>query len=168
MSKKFEEFFLDELRDLYDAETQLLRALPKMAEAASTDELRAAFEDHLVQTRTHVERLDDIFDELQDIPGGGDCKAMKGLVAEASEAIASLPQSAVRDASLIAAVQRVEHYEMAGYGCVRTFAKLLGRNFIAEQLQTTLDEEKAADELLTQLAEGSVNAEAAGVASGAD
>jgi ferritin-like metal-binding protein YciE len=148
------------MRDLYNAENQLLKALPKMAKRASTPELKEAFESHLGETQTHVERLEEIFAKLGKKPGGKTCKAMKGLVEEGSEMLKEDGPDSVIDAGIIAAAQRVEHYEMAGYGAARTFASLLGEDDAEELLQTTLDEEGAADEKLTEIAESIVNEEA--------
>jgi len=152
--------WIEEMRDLYNAETQLLKALPKMAKKASTQELKEAFESHLDETQTHVERLDEIFDRLGKKPTGKTCKAMKGLIEEGSEMMMEDGLDSVIDAGIIAAAQRVEHYEIAGYGVVRTFASLLGEDEAEELLQETLDEEGAADEKLTEIAEGIVNEEA--------
>jgi len=152
--------WIEEMRDLYNAEHQLLKALPKMAKRASTPELKEAFESHLEETRTHVERLEEIFAKLGKKPGGKTCKAMKGLVEEGSEMLKEDGPDSVIDAGIIAAAQRVEHYEMAGYGAARTFASLLGEDDAEELLQTTLDEEGAADEKLTEIAESIVNEEA--------
>jgi ferritin-like metal-binding protein YciE len=155
-----EELYVAELKDLYSAENQLLKALPKMAKAASSPELRTAFEDHLEQTRGQVERLETIFKKLGASPKGKKCKAMEGLIDEGSELMAEQAEPAVMDAALIAAAQRVEHYEMAGYGSVRTFARLLGDQEAADLLQETLDEEEATDKKLTELAETTINVEA--------
>ena len=152
--------WIEEMRDLYNAENQLLKALPKMAKRASTPELKEAFESHLEETRTHVERLEEIFAKLGKKPSGKTCKAMKGLVEEGSEMLKEDGPDSVIDAGIIAAAQRVEHYEMAGYGAARTFASLLGEDDAEELLQTTLDEEGAADEKLTEIAESIVNEEA--------
>lgn len=146
--------FFEELRDLYSAETQLLSALPKMASAASSKTLKAAFEQHLEETRHHVERLNTIFSELAQTSTGETCVAMQGLIAEGNKVIQEQGDPDVKDAALIAAAQRVEHYEMAGYGVVRTFAKELGYSMAAETLQKTLDEEGSADKKLTSIAEG--------------
>lgn len=154
-----DELYTTELRDLYSAETQLLEALPKMASAASSPNLKAAFEKHLKQTQGHVERLEKIFDELDEKPGGHTCKAMKGLLAEGQEVIDAKGDSAVKDAALIGAAQRVEHYEMAGYGTTRTFARHLGKKNHVELLQATLDEEGQTDKDLTALAEGNSRTE---------
>jgi ferritin-like metal-binding protein YciE len=158
--ESLQELYIDELKDLYSAECQLLSALPKMAKAASALQLRDAFELHLRQTRGHVERLDRIFEALGTDPKGKKCKAMEGLIQEGKDLINGDGASTVRDAALIAAAQRVEHYEMAGYGCVRNYARLLGDEEAANLLQQTLDEEAEADVLLTQLAESSINMEA--------
>jgi ferritin-like metal-binding protein YciE len=154
------ELFVSELKDLYSAENQIIKALPKMAKAASTPELRAAFEEHLQQTREHVERLDRIFETLGASPKGRKCKAMEGLIEEGKEILEADAEDMVRDAGMIAAAQRVEHYEIAGYGCVRTYARLLHDEESAGLLQETLQEEEETDRKLTQLAESSVNAEA--------
>lgn len=152
--------WIEEMRDLYNAENQLLKALPKMAKTASTPELKEAFESHLGETQTHIERLDEIFVKLGKKPTGKTCKAMKGLVEEGSEMMKEDGPESVIDAGLIAAAQRVEHYEMAGYGVVRTFAGVLGEEDAQDLLQETLDEEGAADEKLTEIAESIVNEEA--------
>ena len=152
--------YLEELRDLYSAETQLVKALPKMAKGASSDELMKAFESHLEQTKEHVERLTEIFERLDEKPTGKTCKAMKGLIEEGSEMLEEDGEESVIDAGLIAAAQRVEHYEIAGYGTVRTFANLLGQDEAAELLQQTLDEEGETDKQLSELAEGIVNEKA--------
>lgn len=152
--------WIEEMRDLYNAENQLVKALPKMAKAASTPDLRKAFESHLKETKTHVERLEKIFKKLGEKPSGKTCKAMKGLVEEGSEMTKEEGSGVVIDAGLIGAAQRVEHYEMAGYGVVRTFASVLGESEAKKLLQTTLDEEGAADKKLTKIAEGFVNEEA--------
>ncbi|MBA3544415.1 MAG: ferritin-like domain-containing protein [Chthoniobacterales bacterium] len=152
--------WIEELRDLYNAENQLLKALPKMAKRATTPELKEAFQSHLRETETHVERLDQLFVKLGKKPTGKTCKAMKGLVEEGSEMIKEDGPASVIDAGLIAAAQRVEHYEMAGYGVVRTFAGTLGEDEAQDLLQETLDEEGAADEKLTEIAEAIVNQDA--------
>jgi ferritin-like metal-binding protein YciE len=153
------DLFVDELKDLYNAESQLLKALPKMAKAAASDDLRTAFEEHLKETERQVERLETIFQELEASPKGKKCKAMAGLIEEGKEMIDADGEDAVKDAALIAAAQRVEHYEIAGYGTVRTFARILGMDEAANLLQATLDEEAAADEKLTSLAQN-INADA--------
>ena len=156
-----DKLYLEQLRDVYDAENQLVRALPKMAQAASAPELRAAFEDHLEKTRGHVRRLDQIFQTLGEPPKGKPCKAMLGLIEEGEEMLQDDSEPAVRDAGLIAAAQKVEHYEIASYGTLRTFAEFRGDKRAAEVLQETLDEEYDADKTLTQVAETSINAQAA-------
>jgi ferritin-like metal-binding protein YciE len=155
-----QKLYTTELRDLYNAENQLLKALPKMAKAASSQELKDAFEKHLEQTKSHVERLERVFEELDEKPKGKTCRAMKGLVEEGSEILEQDGEESVRDAGIIVAAQKVEHYEIAGYGSVRTFAHLLGQNKAAELLQTTLDEESETNELLNRLAESIINPEA--------
>lgn len=154
------DLFVDELKDLYHAEHQLLKALPKMANAATDTQLAQAFTDHLAETNGHVERLETIFRKLGVGPKGKVCKAMEGLLEEGKDMMAEDADPSVLDAALIAAAQRVEHYEMAGYGCVRTYARLLGLDQAADLLQETLDEEGAADKHLTELAESVINAEA--------
>ena len=152
--------YTEELRDIYNAENQLLKALPKMAKGASSDELRQAFENHLKETEGQVERLDEIFEHLNESPKGKTCHAMKGLIEEGSEILEEEGEESVLDAGIIAAAQKVEHYEIASYGTVRTFAELLGEKEAAKLLQQTLDEESAANEKLNELAEGIVNPEA--------
>ena len=151
------ELFIEQLRDIYSAENQLVKALPKMAKAASSSELQTAFTNHLEQTREHVERLETIFANLDEEPEGETCKGMAGLIAEGKEAIDADGEDDVKDAWLIAAAQRVEHYEIAAYGTARAFARQLNNEYAAELLEQTLDEEKAADQKLTMIAEGSVN-----------
>jgi ferritin-like metal-binding protein YciE len=147
------ECYIDELRDLYNAENQILKALPKMAKAASSGELRSGFEEHLAQTEEHVARLKDIFEKLDESPKGKVCKGMRGLIQEGQEFIEDDLEPARLDAILIAAAQRVEHYEMAGYGCVRMYAKLLNDDEASRLLETTLNEEKETDAKLSKLAE---------------
>ena len=158
------DLLIAELRDLHSAEEQLVEALPKMAEAASSMELKNAFSQHLEETRNHVTRLEEIFKGLGEKATGETCQAMKGLVKEGEEFIKAEGQPDVRDAGLIGAAQRVEHYEMAGYGTARTLAKRLGFQNIAATLDKTLEEERAADEKLTTVAESDVNVTAARVA----
>ena len=153
------DLFVDELKDLYSAESQLIKALPKMAKAAASDELRTAFEEHLKETEGQVQRLETIFKELETSPKGKKCKAMAGLIEEGKEMIEADGEDAVKDAALIAAAQRVEHYEIAGYGTVRTYAQILGMEDAANLLQETLDEEAAADEKLNSIAQN-INADA--------
>ena len=154
------DLWIDELKDLYHAENQILKALPRMAKAAVDDTLQSAFEDHLEQTRGHVKRLEQVFD-LIDVPAKGKpCKGMAGIIAEGKEMLdMDLPEP-VGDAALIAAAQRVEHYEIAAYGTVRTYAEILGETDAAELLEATLNEEKETDETLSEIAE-QVNPEAA-------
>lgn len=154
MSKttNLEDLLIEELQDLYSAETQLTKALPKMAKAASDENLKAGFDKHLEQTREHVARLERAMELLEASPKGKTCKAMKGLIAEGEEKIDEDASDAVRDAALIGAAQKVEHYEIAGYGTVRTYAELLGEDEVVELLQETLDEEAETDRQLTQLA----------------
>jgi ferritin-like metal-binding protein YciE len=148
------ELYVDELRDIYSAENQLTKALPKMAKAATSDELRLGFEEHLEQTRGHVKRLDQIFQNLGEKPTGKKCKGMEGLIEEGKEMIEEEElEGEALDAGLISAAQRVEHYEIAAYGCVRTYANLLGESDAADLLEETLNEEKETDQKLTQLAE---------------
>jgi ferritin-like metal-binding protein YciE len=155
-----QKLYTDELRDLYNAENQLLKALPKMAKAASSDDLKDAFEKHLEQTKGHVERLEQVFEALGEKPKGKTCRAMKGLIEEGSEILKEDGEESVIDAGIIVAAQKVEHYEIAGYGSVRTFAHRLGQNKAAELLQATLDEESETNEVLNRLAESIVNPEA--------
>jgi ferritin-like metal-binding protein YciE len=145
--------YIDELKDLYSAENQLVKALPKMAKAASSDELREGFEKHLEQTRGHVQRLEKIFQALGESPKGKTCKGMQGLIEEGSEATEEDYNGSVMDAALIGAAQRVEHYEIAGYGTVRNMAEILGESNHVSLLEKTLEEEKETDEKLTDLAE---------------
>ena len=155
------DLFVKELEDLLSAEQQLLKALPKMAKAASSPGLRNAYLSHLKETEGHVKRLEQVFKHLGMKPKSTKCKAMAGLVAEGDEWMKEDASPGVMDAGLIAAAQRVEHYEMAGYGCVRTYAQLLGDKVAADLLQATLDEEGAADKKLTQLSK-QINVQAAG------
>jgi len=156
-----ENLLTQQLEDLYSAEEQLIEALPKMADAASSQELKSAFQTHLEETRHQKERLDRVFRMLGHQPMAETCEAMEGLIEEGQSIIDAEGDADVKDAALIAASQRVEHYEMAGYGCVRTFARRLGRQDAADLLQETLDEEANADKLLTHIAEGIVNPVAA-------
>jgi ferritin-like metal-binding protein YciE len=156
------ELYVDELRDLYHAETQLVRALPKMAKASSNDRLREAFEEHLRQTSEHVSRLEQIFDELEEKPSGKKCLGMEGLIKEGSETMKEDFSGELMDAAIIGSAQRVEHYEIAGYGTVRDFARLLGENEHVSLLEQTLEEEKQTDQKLTELAQ-EINPQAAEV-----
>lgn len=155
------EVLTDYIRDLYNAESQLVKALPKMAKAATSPELKAAFEEHLQQTERQVERLERVADDLGIKPKGKTCHAMKGLIEEGQEVISNTGDPSAKDAALIGAAQKVEHYEIAGYGTARTFAKVLGEETAAKLLQETLDEESAADEKLTAIAQSGLNQEAA-------
>jgi len=152
--------YLEELRDVYNAELQLVKALPKMAKGASSDELKQAIEDHLSETKTHVERLEEIFSSLDEEAKGKTCKAMKGLIEEGSEILEEKGEESVLDAGIIAAAQKVEHYEIATYGTLRSWADLLGEDEASDLLQQTLDEEGEADKRLNEIAEGIVNLEA--------
>lgn len=154
-----DDLFVDELRDLYDAEKQLTKALPKMAKAANSNELRCAFEDHLTQTQSHVHRLEQIFSLLDQRPAGKKCVAMAGLIKEGDEMASDTEDSPARDASLIVAAQKVEHYEICGYGSARSHAQLLGHSSAVSLLEETLNEEKNADQRLGSLA-GTVNRQA--------
>jgi ferritin-like metal-binding protein YciE len=147
------QLYVDELKDLYSAETQMVKALPKLAKASSNAELRRGFEEHLRQTSEHVSRLEQIFEMLTEKPTGKKCLGMEGLVKEGSETMQEGYEDAVMDAALIGAAQRVEHYEIAGYGTVRAFAALLGESEQVSLLEETLREEKQTDDRLTQLAE---------------
>ena len=158
--ESLQEVYVEQLKDLYSAEQQILRALPKMADAAVHPQLRKAFTEHEQVTRVHVERLERIFDQLGEPPGGHKCKGMEGLLAEGDEVIEEHDESDARDAAMIAAAQRVEHYEIAGYGTVRTFANMLGLGEHADLLQQTLDEEGKTDHKLTELAETVINIDA--------
>ncbi|MFN2508672.1 MAG: ferritin-like domain-containing protein [Chthoniobacterales bacterium] len=150
----------EELKDIYSAEKQLLKALPKMARQAASDELRSALEEHTEVTRAQVNRLEQVFESLGSKAKAKTCKAMQGLVEEAEEVMDEDAEDAVMDAGIIAAAQKVEHYEIASYGTVRTWARLCGQEEAARLLQETLDEEAETDERLTQLAESFVNPEA--------
>jgi ferritin-like metal-binding protein YciE len=155
------ELFIEELQDLYSAENQIIEALPKMIEKASSPDLKAGFTQHLEQTRQHVARLDRIFDQLGDDVDRDDktCKGMKGIIKDAEELLKTDAEPEVLDAGMIAGAQRVEHYEIAGYGTVRTYAQLLGRNEWAQLLEQTLQEEKDTDVKLSQLS-NHINVEA--------
>jgi ferritin-like metal-binding protein YciE len=153
------DLYIDELRDLYDAENQLIKALPKMAEAATSAQLRSGFEEHLEQTRGHAQRIEEIFNELGEKAKRKKCKGMQGLVKEGEDLVGDF-EGDVLDAALISAAQRVEHYEIAAYGTVRTFANILGDKEAATLLDQTLEEEKETDKKLTELA-SNINFEAA-------
>lgn len=153
------ELYIDELKDLYDAENRLVKALPKMAKAANSDELRSGIEDHLEQTRGHVERLKEIFTSMDEKPSGKKCAGMMGLLKEGEELLEEDFDGETLDAAIISAAQRVEHYEIAAYGCVRNWANLLGEREASALLEKTLEEEKETDQKLTQMAE-QINVEA--------
>jgi len=155
-----EDLFLEQVEELYDAERRLVKALPKMAEASTSQSLRQAFESHLLETEGHVSRLENIFRTLGQDPKAQTCDAMKGLVSEGEDLIGDIERSSLRDAGIIAAANRVEHYEIAAYGSARTFAQILGLNEAVSLLEQTLQEEKNADRKLTQIAESMVNDEA--------
>jgi ferritin-like metal-binding protein YciE len=155
-----EDLYLQQLKDLYSAETQITQGLPKMISAAKHPDLRAGFEKHLQETKEQIRRLEQIGQSLGSDLGGHECKGMKGLLEEAQHTLKEAADSDVLDAALIADAQRVEHYEIAGYGCVRTYARMLGRDEDVRLLQQTLDEEGRTDETLTQLAERVVNPDA--------
>lgn len=157
--ESLQELYIQGLKDLYSAEKQIVRALPKMIKAADSDELRAGFEQHLEETQEQVNRLEQIFNELGVSPRGKKCVGMEGLIEEGKELMEEDAEPEVLDAGLIAAAQHIEHYEIAGYGCVRTYAELLGYNDAAKMLQKTLDEESATDEKLSELAQN-INVEA--------
>lgn len=154
------DLFVEQLQDLYDAEQRLVSALPKMADAAHSPDLSQAFREHLNQTENHVRRLEQVFDRIGKEPERQTCEAMKGMIKEGEDMIKAKGDDSVRDAALIAAAQRVEHYEIAGYGTVRTFAERLGLSDVAQTLQQTLDEEGETDKKLTKLAESHINMEA--------
>ena len=162
----FDDLFLIQIEDLYDTEQRLTKALPKMAEAATSGQLKQAFQSHLTETEGHVSRLEQIFREINQEPKRETCEAMKGLIAEGEEMIKAHGDSDIKDAALIAAAQRVEHYEISGYGTARSFAQRLGLTQAANLLEQTLEEEKAADEKLNTIAESSVNSKASGAAGG--
>ena len=155
--ESLEELLQEELKDMYDAEKQLTKALPKLAKKATTPDLQDAFEEHLRQTQQHMERLEQVFDQLGMPVKGKTCKGMKNLIAEGNDMIADADDDATRDAIMIAAAQKVEHYEIAAYGTLRTWANVLGHREIASMLEDTLEEEKETDQKLTGIAEGFVN-----------
>jgi ferritin-like metal-binding protein YciE len=147
-----QDLFVEELKDLYSAEKQITKSLPKLAKASTTTELKSAFESHLRETMVQIERLDRVFEILGKSPRGKTCNGMKGVLEEGAEVIEEMDKGQVRDVALISAAQRVEHYEMAGYGCVREYAMLLGQQEIVTLLESTLTEEKAADKKLGDIA----------------
>jgi ferritin-like metal-binding protein YciE len=160
--ESLQDLFVDNLKDLYSAETQLTKALPKMAKAANEPALKEAFTTHLKETEGQIKRLEQILQELDESPKGKKCKAMEGLIEEGKELMEEDADPAVLDAGLIGAAQKVEHYEIAGYGTVRTYAQILGNDEAARLLQQTLDEEGATDKKLNELAMQFINAEAEG------
>ena len=163
-NQKFEnldDLLMEQVQDLYDAEHRLLEALPKMEEAATNPELKGAFRSHLNETKGQVQRLEEVFRLLDSKPEREACDAMKGLISESEQMVEAKGEASVRDAALIAAAQRVEHYEMAGYGSARSFARMLKKDAVADLLEQTLSEEKHADETLTSVALNTVNLQAA-------
>jgi len=161
MADSLRDLFHEELKDIYDAEQRLTKALPKMAKSADSEELVSAFEEHLSETEEHVRRLEEVFDSIEESPAKKTCKAMVGLLEEGQELMNEDTDSpALKDAMLIAAAQKVEHYEIATYGCLRTWAELLGEDEAVRLLQITLDEEGATDKKLTEIAQ-SLNVEVA-------
>jgi ferritin-like metal-binding protein YciE len=158
--ESMEDLFLEQIEDLYDAEKRLVKALPKMAEASTSQSLRQAIQSHLMETEGHVSRLENIFRTLGKNAKSQTCDAMKGLISEGEDMVSDTDPSSLRDAGIIACANRVEHYEIAAYGSARTFAQTLGLREAASLLEQTLQEEKAADQKLTQLAESMVNEEA--------
>jgi ferritin-like metal-binding protein YciE len=152
--------WIDELRDLYDAESRLVKAIPKMAKAANSEKLRAGFEEHLEQTKGHVDRLKEIFENIGEKPKAKKCAGMVGIIKEGDELLEEDFEGPVMDAATISAAQRVEHYEIAAYGCVRDWAELLGENEAAQLLEKTLEEEKETDQKLTEIARDEVNPQA--------
>lgn len=159
--KNFDDLFSHQLKDVYDAELQLLDALPKMADASQCPHLKSAFNSHLMETRVHAQRLEEVFRRLGKDPERVTCPAMKGLIKEGSETINASGSADVKDAALIASAQRVEHYEIAAYGTLRNLARTVGLDDVASVFQQTLDEEGAADKKLTAIADSHVNSEAA-------
>jgi ferritin-like metal-binding protein YciE len=159
--ESLQDLFVDSLKDLYSAETQITKALPKVIKAASTPELQEALQNHLEETEEQIERLEKIFHRLGEKPTGKKCKAMEGLVAENKEMIEENAEPEVMDAGLIVGCQKIEHYEIAGYGAMITFAKILGDNESAKLLQQTLAEEEKADKKLTEVAQSTINVQAA-------
>jgi ferritin-like metal-binding protein YciE len=158
-----EKLFIEELKDIYNAEKQLTRALPRMAKAAESQELSQAFTNHLRETEGQIQRLDRVFKEVGQAVRGKKCKGMEGLIEEGKEMMEEDGEPEVKDAALIASAQKVEHYEIAAYGCLRAYAELLGYSEAAQLLQQNLQEEEAADKKLNQLAEGGINEQAATV-----
>ena len=163
-----QDLMVEELRDLYSAENQLLKALPKVAKACENQELKAAIQQHTQETEVHVDRLEQIFKQLGEKPTGKKCKGMEGLIEENKEMMSEDAEPEVMDAGLIVGSQKIEHYEIAGYGSAVTFAKLLGNDEAARLLAQTLDEEERTDQKLTEIAESSINVEAAEGGDGAE
>lgn len=166
--ESLEELLQEEVKDLYDAEKQLTKALPKLAKKATSPELKEAIEEHLGQTEEHVARLEQVFEHLGMPARGKKCEGMKHLLSEGNDMIGEAEEDATRDAIMIAAAQKVEHYEIASYGTARTWATLLGKNEVASLLEETLEEEKETDQKLTQIAESIVNEQAANAADEGD
>lgn len=160
-AQDLQELFEEQLKDLYWAEKALTKALPKMAKKATSDELKKALNNHLTETEKHVKRLEEVFELIEKPSRAKKCEAMEGLIKEGEEIIESTEEGPVRDAGIIAACQKVEHYEIASYGTLKTFATILDKNKIAAMLGKTLEEEKLADSKLTEVAENSINVEAA-------
>ncbi len=158
--KSLKDLFIDELEDMYNAENQLTKALPTMAEKSTSDQLKKAFKSHLEETKNQIKRLDQVFQDLEMQPKGKKCEAMEGLVKEAKTLMDEVSDKQVRDAALISAAQKVEHYEIGSYGTLRNFAVALGYDESVKLIQQNLDEESAADEKLSEIAESEVNAEA--------
>ena len=158
--KRLEDLFEHQLKDMYNAESQLIKALPKMMENSTDSKLKKAFENHLEETKNHKKRLEEICEELNINPGGEECKAMKGIIEEAASWLKEKADTEVKDAGIIAEAQRAEHYEISGYGTLVRYAKELGHKEIASKLKKTLDEEYHADDLLTELAEDRLNEKA--------
>jgi ferritin-like metal-binding protein YciE len=158
--EKLKDLFLDEIKDLYNAEKQITKALPQMAKKASSDELRQAFEEHLKETENQIQRLEKVFKELDMAPKGKKCEGIAGIISEGKEMMKEIDEPSLLDAALISAAQKVEHYEIASYGTVRTYAEMLNMENVANLLQETLDEESQANEKLTKLALNGVNEEA--------
>jgi ferritin-like metal-binding protein YciE len=161
MKKTLKDLFIDEIKDLYNAEKQITKALPQMAKKATSEELKEAFEEHLKETENQISRLEQVFKELDMAPRGKKCEGIEGIIEEGKSMIEELDKSDTLDAALIAAAQKVEHYEIASYGTVRTYAEQLNFSKAAELLQETLDEEAAANEKLNELALNNINMEAA-------
>jgi len=160
MERKLKDLFVDEIKDLYNAEKQITKALPQMAKKASSDQLKQAFEEHLKETENQIQRLEKVFKELDMAPRSKKCEGIEGIISEGKEMMKEIKDPSLLDAALISAAQKVEHYEIASYGTVRTYAEMLNLNKAAELLQETLDEESNANEKLTKLALNGINEEA--------